>query len=341
MQATHWEALRNYESYELIKRDYHERHGRTPSTAHAREISAPFAHARSYFMSARNADQTVKPLLLYYGVLSLSRGLTLALSRGRREATLAAAHGLSTLQWQNALSADSPDFGALRVAVNQSGSFSELGRATEFCSLLRANSSAINHKLENSAVTPEAEYSLGDIISRIPALRDHYKRWQGESACAQFSVEAAENPTEVIFNVKKAAYLPHVTREFCDELFLRSGCSFASESADNFTYRGTNDIDQNPGVTDFVGHFTIGDVWLTARYPAGENLSNILTVFTLAYTLGMLVRYFPTQWTALVRSQINDAALPSIVATIDWIETEYPRLVLGFLVEHKRVTPPR
>lgn len=341
MQAEHWEVLRNYESYELIKKDYHDRHGRTPSTAHAREIAAPFAHARSYFTAAQHADQTVKPLLLYYGVLSLSRGLTLALSRGRRESTLAAAHGLSTLQWQNDLSADNPDFGALRVTVNQSGSFSELGQATEFCSLLRANSSAINHKLENSTVAPGAEYGLGDVISRIPALRDHYRRWRGESPCALFSAKTTESPPEVIFNVTKAAYLPHVTREFCDELFRLSGCSFASESADNFAYQGTNDIDQCPGVTDHIGHFNIGDVWLTARYPAGENLSNILTAFTLSYTLGMLVRYFPTQWTALVRSQVNDAALPSIVAAIDWIESEYPRLVLGFLVEHKRLTQTR
>ena len=143
MSAADWDILANYESYELVRRDYKSRHGRTPSARHAREIAAPFTHARSYFRSARQAELTVKPLLLYYGVISLSRGLTLMLTRGLREAALVPSHGLSVKDWGGQLAQDHPDFSALQVEVNTAGTFMELARATDFMSLLRINTSDI------------------------------------------------------------------------------------------------------------------------------------------------------------------------------------------------------
>lgn len=38
--ASDWELIANYESFELVKRDYVKRHGRAASTGHAREIAA-------------------------------------------------------------------------------------------------------------------------------------------------------------------------------------------------------------------------------------------------------------------------------------------------------------
>ena len=115
MPPKYWDLLANYESFELIKRDYEARHGRAPNTRHAREIAAPFTHARSYFRAAQAAEPTVRPLLLYYGVVSLSRGLVLILSRGLREAALAPSHGLTVKDWGGELSRDNPDFAALRI----------------------------------------------------------------------------------------------------------------------------------------------------------------------------------------------------------------------------------
>ena len=131
MPSKNWELLANFESFELVTREYTARHGRKPNIRHAREIAAPFSHARSYFRSAHSAEPTVKPLLLYYGVVSLARGVTLMLSRGMREANLALSHGLSAKKWGGVLSGDKPDFSALRIEVNATGTFVELGKATE------------------------------------------------------------------------------------------------------------------------------------------------------------------------------------------------------------------
>jgi len=45
----------------------------------------------------------------------------------------------------------------------------------------------------------------------------------------------------------------------------------------------------------------------------------------------MLVRYYPTQWTALIRGQIGDAALPTLAAAVELVERDFPRVVLEFL----------
>jgi len=68
-----WEFLANYESFELVKRAYRDRHQRDANTGHSREIAASFTHARSYFRAAHFAEQTVKPLLFV-----LWRGSTLS-----------------------------------------------------------------------------------------------------------------------------------------------------------------------------------------------------------------------------------------------------------------------
>jgi hypothetical protein len=93
--AKPWEIIANYESHELMRVRYHAKHGRDANAAHAREIASPFIQARHYYDAAAAADRTVKPLLLYYGVVSLSRALVLFLLRGLREAALAPGHGLS------------------------------------------------------------------------------------------------------------------------------------------------------------------------------------------------------------------------------------------------------
>jgi hypothetical protein len=81
------------------------------------------------------------------------------------------------------------------------------------------------------------------------------------------------------------------------------------------------------------GQFGIGDIWLTAPLPGDARLSKIAATFCVSYALGMLVRYYPTQWTALVRGQIADAALPTLIAAVDMVEIDFPATVADFLRE--------
>ena len=47
--------------------------------------------------------------------------------------------------------------------------------------------------------------------------------------------------------------------------------------------------------------------------------------------MGMLVRYYPMQWTALIRGQFADAALPTLEASVKLVEDDFPQIVADFL----------
>ncbi|GBF27373.1 hypothetical protein MnTg02_02425 [bacterium MnTg02] len=139
-----WELLSNYESHELVRNRYITKHNWQPNRSQSRQIAASFIQAREYFRSADNADLVVKPLLLYYGVVSLSRGLTLFLTPQLWEPSLARSHGLSRFNWHDELSKENPDYLNLAVRVNARGTFNELVHATGNRNLMRSGSSKIN-----------------------------------------------------------------------------------------------------------------------------------------------------------------------------------------------------
>ena len=75
-----WQKLMHYQSTDLVKREFFKKHNRQLNTGKAKEISTIFAQARYYLDAASSSNISIKPLLIYYGVLSLSRGLTLFLT---------------------------------------------------------------------------------------------------------------------------------------------------------------------------------------------------------------------------------------------------------------------
>jgi hypothetical protein len=126
---------------------------------------------------------------------------------------------------------------------------------------------------------------------------------------------------------------PWITRSVADGLFLGTVFVFETETPEHIVFKGPNKYEALPGLTDYAtaAVLNIGELWLTALYPGGVKLSKIITLFSLSYMLGMLVRYYPMQWTALIRGQIEDSALPTLAAAVDLIEHDYPQLVLDFL----------
>ena len=332
MREKHWDLLQNFESFELVKKDYSRRHGLSLSTGHAREIAAHFAHARSYFSAARTAPQTVRPLLLYYGVVAISRALTLVLVKGRREASLGQSHGLAARGWSQHLCRTSPDFASIQIVVSSSGTLIDLDSATEHASLLRTKGDVVSRFHKCEMLLPGSEVSLGDLLSRIPALQEHHHRWRGYSLCLQGAVQVEAE--SAIFRVRKNGDFERVDRAICDRLFAGSSCEFVAEDDARIIYSGADSPSATPGLTDKVYRdlLGIGDGWIVARYPQAESPSKIATLFALSFILGMVVRYHPTQWTALIQSQVSDAALPTINSAVSLVEYEYPSVVVDFLL---------
>jgi hypothetical protein len=87
-----WREALKLESAKLVKRIYKKIHGRDLNTTNAKQIVASYLQAKEYFHNATEADVSVKPLLLFYGVSSLSRCLSLLLKRTGGEESLTQGH---------------------------------------------------------------------------------------------------------------------------------------------------------------------------------------------------------------------------------------------------------
>src|SRR5438128_5972178 len=181
-----WEELSLYESRDLIDRFFKSRHDRDLSAEKANEITSNLAQGREYFSSAREAGELVRPLLLYYGVLALSRGLILALEPGTREASLSSSHGLVTLQWAQTLSAGIKELGKLQMQF-ATGTVSDLARATKNRDWGIYHGPTIPtwqvfEEAGSEHVPNGRSFLLQDVLARIPNLRDLYERTFEEHA---------------------------------------------------------------------------------------------------------------------------------------------------------------
>lgn len=339
LESKAWEVLRDFESQDRVKAVYQKLHGRTARTEHAREIAAPFSHGRSYFESASSADPAIRPLLLYYGVLNLSRGLVLALSRGMRESALKPSHGLSCDGWPEQLRNDAPEFHALRLQACQNGAFIELSDATARCTMLRHNSSLVNMVARERGSVKGHAYTLGDILARLPHLERSNVAWRNISLCSTWGI-SSRNGNKAALSIPRQ-HRPFVDRAYCDALFANTDYVFHSETAKEFVYEGPDDFSQMPGVTDITDMLDIGRLWLVARYPGDVWLSRVEGLFSVAYALGMIVRYFPKQWTALLKGHVPDAILPTLMEAIKLVSWMYPVAIADLLSNQQLLTNVR
>jgi hypothetical protein len=183
--ADPWDIIALYESRDTIDRLFQTRHGLSLSTTRAHEIGSHFSQGREYFRSAERASLLVRPLLLYYGVIALSRGLILFLDPTMSEDTLPGAHGLESVGWKHVLAKGPGHIGELEVQVTK-GTFNELLRATqnrERAVVQVGGSSVLSWPGRWTRALRAARvgtFTYFDQLSRLPDLVDMRERMQLE-----------------------------------------------------------------------------------------------------------------------------------------------------------------
>jgi hypothetical protein len=179
MKSNRWQELSIYQSHDLLTDRYKKKHGRTLNATRARQIASHFIQAEEYFKDAARSDDTVKPLVLYYGVLSLSRGTIIFLDPRKNKESLVQKHGLSMKDWSPRLLAGDlvrSLWSSLNISVSTTvGTFTELLKATSNTNFYR-QLRGVEQQLFRFPTTGSVELSLGDILSRIPHLDRIYSQ---------------------------------------------------------------------------------------------------------------------------------------------------------------------
>lgn len=325
-----WSVLRNYESRDLIVESLKKRHGRTACTNLAREISCAFVQAREYFDNARRADVIVKPLLLYYGVQSLARGATMFLLNDR-EATLASGHGIIAVQWRNILSGDDADPWQLEVEVLEKGTLPKFLEATRNTTVMRINGPRLYaHRQHHSEMKP-FRLKLGEILERLPDVADQYLRWKGfPLLLAVTLLRRVENDTKMLIDIHRDQFGEQYEVSTINNMLTIMNLPLIDDkiSGNNIAIDRQNDL----CIWDvYRENYNEGVLYVVAKFGGNITLSKPVVTYIISYYLGMMVRYFPTFWISMARHERNDAALPTLLEAVSYVEKRFPLMVADYL----------
>lgn len=337
-----WARLSLYESTDLVRGLFRQRHDRELNTEKAREIVSAVAQGREYFSAAAEAGLLVRPLLQYYGVLSLSRGLILLLSHNLRETSLPQAHGLSSVGWGNLLAANTRRPAELQVKVCN-GTFLSMLESTGNSDDSIVFTGPYPNRIIFSRMRSVADFNdvtitFQQVLSRVSELRDVYERSFGQCASNYrafvFTLSGKTLSDIDLFNGRHGLPSEPQLRE---ELLIPADVPLQSTAQHNFVppephlkYRllhpaGTNFIDLLPQ----IDNLSDGSTSIVAPFAADLSVSRIGRFFLLSYFLGTLARYHPTSWLAIMQSsQKGDFMLPIIREAMGAIQNHFPALII-------------
>ncbi|WP_152531689.1 YaaC family protein [Pseudomonas syringae] len=339
-----WNRLSIYESTDLVRILFKKRHSRELNSGKAREIVSAIAQGREYFEAASGAGILVRPVLQYYGVLALSRGLILLLSPSLRETSLPQSHGLTSTGWGEHLTNNQP--GNLSVEVTK-GTFLSLMEHTANFEMPWVFTGPYPNRIIIARSFPftsllSAQFSFEDVLSRTPELRVNFEK---------AFLKCASNYRAFLFtksNCETDIDIFQDTSELPDENTLRTQLAIPDSSELNYSYdhnfthtnghfryrlehsEGRNSIEMLPQFENNEHtDNSPGDMAIIAPFENGFYISKIGRYFLLAFFLGTLSRYHPTHWLGIMQGrQQGDFIMPIIREVMNRVQNDYCTLII-------------
>lgn len=322
-----WNELLGFETRDIVERYIKKKYDRKLSQERILQIASNFIQGREYFKSSEMSSITVRPLLQYYGVMALSRGLILSIDLFKTEAQLKGSHGLEVNEWKGVLK--NRDFENLEIVVKD-GIFSELLDATENKNYLRANSSIVNYGSSLKKPNKGDKISLKKLMQYFPDLNAEYSSWLDEKLIFAI-LKTLKTDSE---KKQIAIELEGIVDEAVIELLFPSEyCpSKTIETGQNKTTLIYDECDWYPNITQrWHGAFNIGDACIIPTLENDIGLNSLCGIYMISYVFGMLARYYPTTWMGLQRIEKGDKIYPFVHRILEFIDDKYPRIILDFL----------
>ncbi|MFA6978767.1 MAG: YaaC family protein [Ignavibacteriaceae bacterium] len=321
-----WHFLREFESKELVKRFIKKKFDYSLNSSKAFEITSAFTQGREYFTSYVKADISVKPLLQYYGIVALSRGLILILNKSARENNITPSHGLKIKNWN-----DIVKFGKLEDVIMKSskGTFTELINVTKNKSYFRAGCSGINWHVQYDVPSEDIEFNLKEISLCFPDLNQSVKSWLNVEVPSR-ALNKLKHPNEhqLELEIQGKYDVNLLSQIFPSSIF--QGLEI-SEAENNCIVRFNEN--QMPNLSQkWVSAFqVIGDPYVTPPFQNGIFLNDISKMYSASFVFGTISRYYPSTWSNINKGIANDGVLPFAINLMDFLQDKYPKIVMDFI----------
>lgn len=121
--------------------------------------------------------------------------------------------------------------------------------------------------------------------------------------------------------------MPADTNVYSEDIY-DPWCENSSADARNLRFEARSNSE-----TDLLNNIPLrtarnGDPYLVTSLSNGLKFSSLSLLFMIAYALSMLVRYYPSQWQAIIDREAGDVAYPLLKAATSLIEQRFPPLLL-------------
>lgn len=335
MERKQWEHLQRFESRDYLTRYYKKQHDRSLNAQRSHEIGSCFTQGREYFLSASSASDTVKPLLIYYGVASISRGVTLLKDASKKEESLTPAHGLMTIDWAKTLHDGISEVLNLKVQCSR-GTFPEFvqavgnGQSYAWLTETRQTGHFNNDFGEIKFIKDSSFLSLGDLLSREKELASEYEIANDGWGNTDFGiVMALENSVQIYFNPVQGMNLAAAITSYSFpenvQVSAKPNPRYPQIMSVCVEIHCSGEARKKVVPMAMEQDKNIG--WLIRPMPNGDNIIDIHRMFIESFILGMLSRYFPSKWMSILRSEKGDIARSAILSAMNRIEYSFAELV--------------
>lgn len=320
-----WNFLKEFESKDIVKRFIKKEYNYNLNSAKAYEITSAFVQGREYFSSSKKADISVRPLLQYYGVVALSRGLILILNKDAREDNIKSSHGLKICNWL-----DIKKSGKIEnlILKSSNGTFNELIKITDNKSYFRVNSSGIGWFVKFDVPPLEIQFSFKEIAFCFPDLKKSVESWLDQRV---------PSITLVNFTFDDNGYEMEVQGKYNKDLFdliFPTSCFIDIEFWDknsNCVVKYNKGMFPNLCQRWDVGIGNIGEPCVVRPLEGNMYINDISTMFAASYIFGMISRYYPSTWNNINKGISNDSVLPFALNFMDFIQEKFPQIVIDFI----------
>ena len=323
-----WQKLLALESRDITQQRFRKIHSRDLHGRRAREINAAARQAREYFRNANSSDYSVRPLLTFYGVTSISRALLLLLKAEGGEEGLAAGHGIKPIHWRRVMSGN-PAIGLTKLRELRvspcAGLFSDFVRHTNNRMAIHIHSAGVNWRLSYDIPTLHHEISIADLFSRIPDLSQEYSEISHEVRHASVN--------EVTYSEEKGFRMKVYAEQFLhfSKIYENLGYTITKEGewctvqCEKETLEQQCPLFMHSYIHKIFG--AIPSLHAVEPFSTGVRYSQLCITYMISYVLGMLVRYYPTHWVSLLGGEKGDSMWPTIHRAQQIVEESYPELV--------------
>ncbi len=337
------EILEDFQSEFLVRRKYNETYGKKLTERRAKEIASAFRQGKEYLGESAKASPRVVPLLVFYGLQALTRGVTQYLSH-RDAGGLSNSHGLTVEGWAGVVYGQQPDLAKLSVRAMPSGTLREFLETTENSSIIGTHEFAaarkINISYSHGNIPPEYTLTMEDLLSRLPIISNTFFRThQNKNSFAFLPHHDTNNdPTAVIEIANWGLDSDSTLRKVSEIINLDPNTLVTKHKQHDRLFQVDNPFNKLPHLWNSYCHgIDAGPPLMVRNFDSNFMISEFAASYALAYILSSLCRYYPGAWDGIFQGGINNSMLPVINETVTYLQTAAVSCLLNYL--HVDISP--